>query len=153
LNIKLKLATEKDCDLLFKWANDIEVRKNAFNIDKIEYKEHLEWFNNKINSEYCYIFILVNKDVLLGQIRLEVNGEVGVIGYSIDKKYRGQGWGVKLLHLLEEQIREKRIDINKLIGKVKHNNISSQKVFEKNNYKKTVTEKCIIYSKRINLLR
>ncbi|WP_158002136.1 hypothetical protein [Clostridium botulinum] len=37
---KLRKVNEKDCEPLFQWANDKEVRKNSFNTEDIIYEEH-----------------------------------------------------------------------------------------------------------------
>lgn len=147
MDITLKRASRKDCDLLFKLANDEEVRKNSFSSDKILYEDHIKWFNNKINSDKCIIFILKFKDNPVGQVRIDIESEAAVISYSLDKNYRGKGLSVTMLSLLEEEIRNSNIDINKLVGFVKFENIISQKVFEKIEYNKIIHSEFLEYEK------
>lgn len=148
MDIKLKLASEYDCDLLFNWTNDEDVRKNSFSSYKILYENHIKWFNNKINSDKCIIFILEIKDTPVGQIRIDIECETAVISYSIDKNYRGKGLSVVMLSLLEDKI--KNININKLIGFVKLENIASQKVFENLKYNKIIHSEFLEYEKILN---
>lgn len=147
LDITLKQASTYDCELLFNWANDDEVRKNSFNSDKILYEDHVKWFNSKLNSNECFIFILKQKDISIGQVRINIESKVAIISYSIDKKYRGKGLAVVILKLLEEKIKNKCIDINKLVGFVKFDNIASQKAFESLKYSKKIHSKFLEYKK------
>jgi spore coat polysaccharide biosynthesis protein SpsF len=146
----LRKLTEKDCDLLFDWANDNYVRKNSFNSNKITYEDHIKWFQKKLELDNCIIYIGEENNNTIGQIRLDINNNTGIINYSIDKHYRGEGYGTKMLQELERTLeRENLVEINKLIGKVKHNNIPSQRVFEKCKYKVMDSEEYLIYSKEI----
>lgn len=146
----LKLANNEDCNLLFQWVNDKDVRKNAFNTSNIMFKEHLMWFRNKMNSDNCYIFIFYNVQSPVGQIRIDIRNYKGVIDYSIDSIYRGHGYGTKILFLLENQILIQNIRVNKLVAQVKYSNTISQKSFEKNRYKKTQKKNFIEYVKELN---
>lgn len=147
MDITLKRASKEDCNLLFNWINDEDVRKNSFSSDKILYEDHIKWFNNKINSDKCIIFILKFKDTPVGQVRIDIESEIAVISYSLDKNYRGKGVSVVMLSLLEEEIINNNIDINKLIGFVKFENIASQKVFEKLKYNKITHREFLEYEK------
>ena len=74
----------------------------------------------------------------IGQVRIDVESKMAVISYSLDKNYRGKGLSVVMLSLVEEEIRNSCININKLIGFVKFENIASQKVFESLKYNKKI---------------
>lgn len=145
----LKKVTYKDCELLFQWVNDNEVRKNSFNVEKIQYEDHVKWFKNKMDSHNQYMFILYDEEGPKGQIRVDIEENKGGIGYSIDSKYRGKGYGSKILELIEREILIRNIQIHKLIGEVKYSNIASQKAFEKNGYVKLEKEDHIKYIKEL----
>lgn len=147
MSLSLKKVTDEDCSLLFKWTNDIEVRANAFNTKTIKFEEHLKWFNNKINSNICFMFICYDKQLPVGQIRIDIEEDKGIIDYSIDREYRGSGYGTKILGLIEKEIFLSNIKIFNLIGQVKYSNIGSQKAFEKNYYKKIEKKDFIYYFK------
>lgn len=134
MNLYLRKATFEDCDLLFNWANDKLVRQNSFNKQKILYKEHRMWFNNMMNSDICSIFILCCKNRPLGQVRIEIENKFAIISYSIDKNYRRKHLSIEMLSLLEKKLSNSNSNIVKLIGYVKIENISSQKVFQKLKY-------------------
>lgn len=140
----------EDCHLFFQWSNDDTVRKNAFNSQKFDYEDHCKWFNNKLNCESTHMYILIDSNIPIGQIRIDIFGNYAEIDYSIGCEYRNQGNGGLILNLLEDEIYKNNLKINKLIGKVKYSNIQSQKAFEKNNYFKIERDKYIEYVKEIN---
>lgn len=144
MNTFLKKASKADCDLLFKWANDKEVRENSFTKDEIKYDDHIKWLEDKLNCCTSDIFIFYLDNEPIGQVRIDIENNEAVISYSIDKDYRGNGLSTKMLAQLEVNIES---NINKLIGYVKFNNVTSQKVFEKLAYTKTQGDDCIKYYK------
>ncbi|WP_052037777.1 GNAT family N-acetyltransferase [Clostridium drakei] len=149
MGLFLRKVNLNDCGLLFDWANDEEVRKNSFNKNKILYENHIDWFNSMIKLNNCIIFILCYDDIDVGQVRINIENNCGIIDYSIDKRYRGRGYGYKILYMLEKYIISDCINVNRLVGNVKNSNIKSQKAFEKNNYKKILEKECFIYLKEI----
>lgn len=146
----LRKVEEKDIDLLFEWANDEECRKNSFHSEKIEYKDHREWFLKKINDKNCNMYLCIAEDDYVGQVRLDIDESksTGMISYSIGKGYRGKGYGLIILELLEFEVK-KLGKIKYLLGQVKYNNLASQKVFVKLNYLSENKEDYIIYKKEI----
>lgn len=149
MSIQLRKANINDCDLLYYWVNDKEVRNNSFNKEKINYKEHKEWFEDRLYSKRTQIFILEEDELNIGQIRMDIEYLKGIIDYSIDKKYRGQKNGYRILNLLEHEIIINWPVIKILEGRVKVNNIPSQKCFEKNGYNKFIKKEYIVYTKKI----
>ncbi|MBB6215732.1 spore coat polysaccharide biosynthesis protein SpsF [Anaerosolibacter carboniphilus] len=147
--IQFVLAQSKHCDLLFKWTNDIEVRNNSFRTDFVEYEEHKKWFYGKLNSGQCLLYICYHGEEAIGQVRIDLEEHIGVINYSVAKEYRGKGYGTNILKEVIEIIRSEKTNIKKLIGRVKHSNISSQKAFEKAAYDFVKAEEYIEYYKLI----
>jgi hypothetical protein len=51
-------AKKEDCELIYKWANDPEVRKNSFSGAAITVENHQKWFESKLaDSKYsCTLF-------------------------------------------------------------------------------------------------
>ena len=102
-------AQKKDIKLLFKWANDYSVRKISLKANKISFLEHKKWFDKKLNNHQCKIFIFYTKQNFIGQVRLDRMKKRNLITYSVDKKYRGKGYGKeilkKTLNLIKKQIK------------------------------------------------
>ena len=131
----LRNANEGDCDLLFEWVNDSEVRQMSFNSNTIAYDEHKNWFYNKLCSSLIHMFIICVDEKPVGQIRIVIENNEGIISFSIANDYRGQGYGSRALQHIINKVKEKELKIDKLVGKVKYGNMQSQKAFERAGYK------------------
>ncbi len=135
--VYLRDAVQSDMDLLYAWANDPTVRKNSFNSGTIIYEEHVGWFKRTMEDEHVLLFILMDSDIPVGQIRLNVEDDVAEIGYSIAAEFRGKGYGHKLLQLTVKKVQEDYPQIERLIAKVKTENTISCNLFEREGYEKT----------------
>lgn len=129
--ISLRPATNEDCLLIFQWANNNEVRNNSFSNHNIDLESHIKWYENKMKDDKSNIFIALKNGIPVGQIRVDKDNKKGLIDYSVDFNYRGQGIGTYILELIKSRI----TDIN-LVAYVKKENLPSIKAFEKAGYKK-----------------
>lgn len=140
---KLRKATFKDADLLFRWVNDPVVRNNALNQQKIRWEDHLVWFKNLLDSIFREIYILEIKEVAVGQIRIEYHKGWWKIDYSVVDEYRGLGYGT----LLVDQI-IKKFPNRRFIAEVKELNIPSTKVFDRLNFELSTKNSIMIFRYR-----
>lgn len=146
MSLQLRRACRADMDILFQWANDPTVRRNAFHTEQIPYENHVKWFEKMMADASVYQYLLYDGELPIGQIRLSVEKNEGVIDYSISTENRGKGYGSKLLRLIEaEVIQEQITDVIKLIGQVKYENTASARAFEKCGYHKTELPQYIKY--------
>lgn len=148
----LRLANEKDAELLWHWANDPAVRNNSFNPKYIQLEQHLKWFNEKLNTDATRIWILEYDHESVGQIRYDrVNDSTAEISFSVSKNKRGVGFGAKLI-LMTCETAFKELKIEKIKGVTFATNIPSLKAFEKAGFKLVRQENienhiCNIYMK------
>ncbi len=83
--IKFRYASIEDAQLLYDWASDVSTRNNSYNSEKIEFKDHLNWLQNKLSDANCSIYIFSEGDKYIGQIRIDANNDnEAIIGISID---------------------------------------------------------------------
>jgi RimJ/RimL family protein N-acetyltransferase len=150
MDLYLRKADFGDCDLLFDWANDDEVRRNSFNQNKILYGDHVVWFNKVMNSSKYMIFIFLSGSIPLGQVRIEIENGTAVISYSVDRKYRGKHLASKMLTLLENEVINSKLNISKLVGYVKFDNNISKKVFQDLNYNEVLRKDFYEYYKLLS---
>lgn len=127
----LRLASFEDINILYDWANDPITRMNSFNSTQIPYETHVKWFHKMMLDEDVLQFILMCDNTPVGQARLSINGSDAEIGYSIDSKYRGMGYGKMLCQLLIDKVREEYPQIKNLIAQVKPQNVASLYCFQK----------------------
>lgn len=138
-SINIRQATLNDIDIYYQWANDKDVRNNAIKTEPIKYENHIKWFNNKITDESAFLYIFEKENAPVGQVRFDNEKGFLSIGYSIDKKYRGQGLGSLIIKKGIEKLISELSSSNSYIlnAFVKEDNVASAKVFEKLNFLQT----------------
>lgn len=126
-----------DCELIWRWANDPDVRDVSFSQDYISYDDHKKWFNEKLSDPACYFWIAVDqKDNLIGQIRFDArqNGSVD-ISISIAKEFRGKNYGSILIDIAVYKLFRKTT-VKEVHAYIKLGNVRSLRVFEKARFKR-----------------
>ena len=97
--LTFRRADANDVDLFYSWANDPETRNNSYNKNPIVYSDHVAWFNRKINSDNCWLYVFQDEQANpVGQVRIEKSGgEETIISISIGKDHRGKGYASEML--------------------------------------------------------
>jgi len=140
-DISVRRACIQDGELLWKWANDSSVRANAFHADTIALKEHLRWYQNKLNSPYTLIWVLDLSSKPVAQIRYDrVDQATAEIDISVTADCRGMGLGTKAL-VLTADISGKELGVEYIKGVVFTSNKASSRIFTKAGFKHTGREK------------
>ncbi len=146
--MELRKANKDDAKQLLEWRNDEATRKNSFSSEVISLDEHLRWLDKRLKDPKCHMFILEDEGNALGNIRLDIlddEGKIGEISYVIAPKFRGKGYGSKVLALVEEKAKE--IGVSTLTGLVKAENTASRRCFEKQKYTSVVGGPIVTYIK------
>lgn len=132
MSLILRLCNEKDVNVIYMLSNDPTVRENAFNSNMILYEEHCKWYNESLKNKNRIMYIVTKDKAVIGQIRLDKQKDKAIISYSVEKNYRGKGYGKEILNLIK---REAIInDVKVLEGLVKENNKASRKAFVSNGF-------------------
>lgn len=127
MSLYLRSANERDMRKIFDWANDDVTRANSFHTEKITWEEHEAWYRKVMESEDVKLYVAMDFMKPVGQVRLNLENETGVISYSVDEDYRGRHIGQKMLMLLEKEAAGK---VKRLTAKVKAENAASIRIFE-----------------------
>lgn len=144
----LRTATTEDCDMLFEWANDSDVRKNSFSTDVTEYEDHVASYKKLMESTNSKQYILVVDNQNVGQLRVLVDDNKAEISYSIASDYRCMGYGKVIISLAAGVVRRDFPNVKTLVAQVMPDNVASQKAFLDNNY----SNKCLMYELNIDAL-
>ena len=105
--LTLRHACEDDAKMLWEWANNPEVRVVSFSSKPIPWGEHVQWLKSRLNDPNCIFYIAINSDgIPIGQVRYDIEGNEAVISISIDKKFRGEGYGSILIQLGSQKLFE-----------------------------------------------
>lgn len=128
------IAIIEDMKDVFNLSNDELVRKNSFNQDKILWKNHQNWFKNKISDSNCIFYVIKDQDNnLISQVRFDKQGDEADISISISPKFRGKGLGSKILKVTSEKVINEN-SLKKINAYVKIENAVSKIAFEKAGY-------------------
>ena len=149
--LSLRLANERDVDNTYEWATNDDVRKYSFSKNVIQFDEHIKWFKKMLNDTNCVYFLMENvNDEIVGSIRFNISGNRALLSFLIDPKYFGKGYGNELLTLGINRLRECKPDVEHVIGEVMHENIASNKLFNKQGFT-VLSEDTVktVYTKRI----
>ena len=130
----LRRAALADCELLWRWANDVEVRQNSFQMEAIPLDKHRAWSHKILSDDNVRLYILQESDEAVGQVRLMYNKK-WQISYSIALAYRGQGYGKIILQLAENELIMDGHAGETLLAEVKTDNIASQRIFIRLGYR------------------
>jgi len=133
LDLHLRPVSIADCELLFGWVNEPEVRKNSFNHQMVDFESHQIWFQKKINEGLPW-YILELSGQPSGVIRFDLSENGFKINFSISASQRGKGLGKEIIRLGLSEIT--RIPHNSIFvfGLVKKQNIASAKCFLSNQF-------------------
>lgn len=133
-NVYLRRVERADVELFFKWVNDPDVRANSFNTDLISWESHQKWFEDVLADDSVCIYVLMQDDFPVGQVRLVFEDSKWQISYSIASAYRGQGYGKIILQLAENELISNGHTGEKLFAEVKINNTASLRIFNRLDY-------------------
>lgn len=148
-NIYYKLATINDSKQYFDWVNDKSVRGISKKKKKIFYFNHLKWFKKKIKNKNSLLLIFKLKKKPVGQVRVDYIAKKLLLTYSIDKMYRGKGYGKKILKIAENRVK-KKFKLKSIFAKVVKDNIASIKIFESLYYECYYRKEFYYYKKKLN---
>jgi UDP-2,4-diacetamido-2,4,6-trideoxy-beta-L-altropyranose hydrolase len=138
--IKLRRATESDCEQLFSWANDPVVRSASFHSEPVVWENHRRWFSQKLHDSQSLIFLgETHAGEPLGQVRFHINAERATLSIVVAPKFRGAGWGKELIALSVRMLMRTRL-IRYVDAFVKLQNQSSIHLFEAAGFRRAGTE-------------
>jgi len=151
-NVSIRQATPQDAVTLFDWTNEPETRKQSFNTATIPWDDHVRWLHGKLANKNCRIFILQHGKTPIAMVRFELQNEA-IMSYSLDKSYRGKGWGKYIVMLGLDALRKDQDKALRVLAFVKKDNFSSNKIFTDLNFdRREATEYPYSYKYELNLV-
>lgn len=127
----IRHAKKSDMEMVFNLSNDDTVRENSINKAKISWESHTSWFENRIkNTEEPFYIIEDKNGSPVAQVRFNREDNGFVISLSINKNFRGKGYGCQVIKTATQEL-----NMYPVIAYVKTTNIPSKKSFLKAGYK------------------
>jgi RimJ/RimL family protein N-acetyltransferase len=137
-----KIDTEDWDDLLI-WRNDELTRKMFINGGIVNKEDHYSYMDKMSKNKNREQFIFIHDNKKIGTIRIDkLNDEFVEFSYTINPKYRGNGYGSLMMKLfLFGKVGKYRCEI-------KPENIGSIRMAEKNGFKfRNKSGEILIYEK------
>jgi UDP-2,4-diacetamido-2,4,6-trideoxy-beta-L-altropyranose hydrolase len=103
-NLRLRRIEEKDCRVLWEWANDPEARAVSFSSETIPWDQHLQWFHSKIADLNAVLYLVTLNDTPVGEIRYQLEGTRAVVSICLGPEFRGKGYGNAILKMATEEL-------------------------------------------------
>ncbi len=127
----LRSANEDDCMLLWRWANDPDVRAAAFQPEPIPWEDHVEWFRKKRSDPASRTYIVEDPDGCpVGQVRCDIQADGSAeVDLSVARDRRGRGYGAAALRLACERF-HRDTHVTQMVAYIKPQNLSSLRAFE-----------------------
>lgn len=130
----------EDVDFFYKMINDIRISRFVAGRTIYTRKEEEDFISSELkNRNAVHLTILDKNGQRVGKISFWIadnrkNGTAEV-GYWIAPEYWGKGYATEALHLVCE-IAFVRYNLRRLYARVRANNVGSQRVLEKNGFKR-----------------
>jgi UDP-2,4-diacetamido-2,4,6-trideoxy-beta-L-altropyranose hydrolase len=139
--LRLRRVEEKDCRLLWEWANDPEVRAVSFSSEVISWEQHLEWFRSKCADPKAALYLATDlENAPVGHVRYQLEGTKAVVSINLATEFRGKGHGNILLAMATEELfrSTKAITID---AYVKPGNEASLRLFTRAGFRRGTPER------------
>jgi RimJ/RimL family protein N-acetyltransferase len=128
-NLRLRQIEEKDCRLLWEWANDPEVRAVSFSPKPIPWDQHLQWFHSKLADPNALLYLVTDlEDAPVGEVRYQREGTRAVVSICLGPEFRGKGYGNTILKMATEEL-FRSTQVKKIDAYVKPENEASLRLF------------------------
>lgn len=95
----LRPASIDDADLLFAWRNDLLTRQTSISGEPVDEAEHQTWLSEVLADPSRTIFVASVEDEPVGTLRIDSEGDVSELSWTISPDHRGKGFGTEMVQL------------------------------------------------------
>lgn len=128
-----------DAELLWRWANDRETRRNSFSKAPIPYVDHVAWLERRLASDATRTWIFSDVQVPVGQVRFDISDEVAEVGITVAPEQRGRGYAEAMLRQAVHRLREERGERVRPRASVLARNAASLRLFKACGFEEVAT--------------
>jgi RimJ/RimL family protein N-acetyltransferase len=108
-DVTLRAAREDDASLIQAWRNDIDAVRFSVSARAVSEAEHARWFSAVLTDQNKRLWVAEEQGVPVGQVRVDVDGDVGVFSIAVAPSARGRGIGQEMLRRALAEIRRQRL--------------------------------------------
>ena len=127
----LRRANDGDCEMIWHWRNDPEVRSVALNQEPLAWTTLTDWFYQAQDDPNQQIWIIENAiDQPIGEVSFKIDDrkDQASINMLLDQTNRSRGTGVLLIKLAIEQLFATN-NVTQVVAQMRSGNIASEKSF------------------------
>ena len=132
--IYLRLARPDDIERIFQWRNDPFFVKRSTTQRPVTWEEHQSWFARALNNPDQKIFIVVQGDEPIGEVRFDRKGHRAVISVYLVEERTGKGLGIEVIRR-GTQAAFREWNIRQVIAYIRQDNLHATRAFDKAGYK------------------
>lgn len=136
MTVTLRPATRDDADRLLAWRNDPDAVRFSSTGALVSPEEHRAWIASRLAREQPRLWIGVEDGRSVGQVRLDVEGSVGVVSIAVAPEHRGRGLAAELLQRMTE-LTAADPDVQRLVAHVNAANAASLRAFERAGFRQS----------------
>ena len=133
-SVTFEVPAPGDALLIHQWRNDARTTSYFSDKSKIEWEEHLKWFDRVLNDPNDFLVFALCEGRRVGVVRLEIIPGDGLalaeVGIYLDPELHGIGLGPRTLSAFPRWCVENGLPADALIARVSAENVPSQKSFE-----------------------
>ena len=132
-NIKIRRVNNSDIEDIFKWRNHEHNRKMARNANKVEWCDHINWFENSLKDSKKLFYLCLDETNIdkIGMVRFDFNDDDfnAEISINLNPKMLGMGYAKNCLRTGIQLMIEEKKNCKLIIAQIKDINIPSIKSF------------------------
>ena len=130
-SVLLRRANDRDCETIWNWRNDPEVRSVALNQEPLAWTTLTDWFYHAQGDPQQQVWIIENAvGQPIGEIcfKIDDRNDLASINMLLDQTNRSRGTGALLVKLALEQLFA-TTDVTQVVAQMRSGNIASEKSF------------------------
>lgn len=135
--LSLKPAYRGDWARLFAWRNDPLTRERSIVTEPIKPEEHMAWLASTLSNPDVRLRVAYDTDhgSPVGSVRVDLvaakkrkqQGQVGEISIMVDARWRGRGYGARMIDAIIRELRDE--SLGGFIAHIKVDNYASLRAF------------------------
>jgi len=134
--VRLRLANPDDMERIFQWRNNRFLLMRSTSQTPVMWEEHRAWFNHALSDPDHLIFIVVQGEEPIGQVRFDRRNELAVISVYLVEERTGKGLGIEAIRR-GTQAAFKEWNIGTVIACIRQDNLHATRAFAKSGYKES----------------
>ena len=127
--ICLRSAEDRDCRLLWEWANDPLTRAMSFSSEPIPWEAHVSWFQARLADPKAIVYIAADMHGQpVGQLRFLTGEDRATISISLVPEWRGRGLALEIINVGVEKF-FRMSNVRAIDAYIKPGNAASLRLF------------------------